>query len=72
MNEELSDLVKITNEMVKYRTLCEEADHRYTKMKKVFLELIDEAESYRDRLGLESESWKYDIIEDSGLLDDYE
>jgi len=72
MNEELRDLVKINDEMVKYRTLFEEADHRYSKMKKVFLELIDEAESYRNRLGLDSENWKYNVIEDSGLLDDYE
>lgn len=72
MREELSDLVKMTNEMVKYRTLYEEYSHRYNNLIKGFNELIEDAEDYRNRLGMESNNWKYDVIERAGLLDDYE
>lgn len=72
MNEQLSDLVKMTNEMVKYRTLYEEQYYRYNKLIKGFNELVEEAEEYRNRIGMESNNWKYDVIERAGLLDDYE
>lgn len=72
MNEQLSDLNKIHDEMVKYRTMYEEYEHRYKKLLKGFNRLVDEAESYRERLGLHGGNWKYDVIEDAGLLDDYE
>lgn len=72
MNEQFADLVKMTDEMVKYRTLYEESSHRYKKLLKGFNELIEEAEEYRNRLGMDSNNWKYDVVERAGLLDDYE
>jgi hypothetical protein len=72
MNEQLADLIKMTDEMVKYRTLYEENAHRYSKLLKGFNELIEESEEYRNRLGMDSNNWKYDVIERAGLLDDYE
>jgi len=72
MNEQLKDLLKMTDEMVKYRTLYEEYSHRYNNLIKGFNQLIEDAEDYRNRLGMESNNWKYDVIERAGLLDDYE
>lgn len=72
MSQQESDFIKITDELKKYQILAEENEYRYTKMKDEFLKLVEQTKIYRERLGYDNRDWEYDIMEASGLLDDYE
>ena len=72
MSQQESDFIKILDELKKYQILAEENEYRYTKMKKEFLKLVETTKIYRERLGYDNRDWEYDIMESSGLLDDYE
>lgn len=73
MNDAVNDMMKLRDEMFKYRIMYEEMNHRYNKLKKCFESTLEETMEYRNVLGYEdNRDWRYDKYEQSGLLDDFE
>jgi predicted nuclease with TOPRIM domain len=73
-NEKLAtELIKVSDKLMKLQVEKSEYEHRYKKMSKQFFELLEHALELRDRFGyVDHSDWKYGILEKAGLLDDYE
>lgn len=68
-----TELLKMSDKLMKLRVEKSEYEHRYKKMSKQFFELLDHTLELRDRFGyIDHSDWKYGILEKAGLLDDYE
>ncbi len=73
-NEKLAtELIKMSDKLMKLQVEKSEYEHRYKKMSKQFFELLEHTLELRDRFGyVDHSDWKYGILEKAGLLDDYE
>lgn len=68
-----TELIKMSDKLMKLKVEKSEYEHRYKKMSRQFFELLDHTLELRDRFGyVDREDWKYGILEKAGLLDDYE
>lgn len=68
-----TELLRMSDKLMKLRVEKSEYEHRYKKMSKQFFELLDHTLELRDRFGyIDHSDWKYGILEKAGLLDDYE
>jgi hypothetical protein len=68
-----TELLKMSDKLMKLKVEKSEYEHRYKKMSKQFFELLDHTLELRDRFGyIDHSDWKYGILEKAGLLDDYE
>ena len=68
-----TELLRMSDKLMKLRVEKSEYEHRYKKMSKQFFELLEHTLELRDRFGyIDHSDWKYGILEKAGLLDDYE
>ena len=68
-----TELLKMSDKLMKLKVEKSEYEHRYKKMSKQFFELLEHTMELRDRFGyIDHSDWKYGILEKAGLLDDYE
>ena len=68
-----TELIKVSDKLMKLQVEKSEYEHRYRKMSKQFFELLEHTLELRDRFGyVDHSDWKYGILEKAGLLDDYE
>lgn len=68
-----TELLKMSDKLMKLKVEKSEYEHRYKKMSKQFFELLEHTLELRDRFGyVDHSDWKYGILEKAGLLDDYE
>ena len=68
-----TELLKMSDKLMKLKVEKSEYEHRYKKMSKQFFELLEHTLELRDRFGyIDHSDWKYGILEKAGLLDDYE
>ena len=68
-----TELLSMSDKLMKLRVEKSEYEHRYKKMSKQFFELLEHTLELRDRFGyIDHSDWKYWILEKAGLLDYYE
>jgi hypothetical protein len=74
MSEQMTtELIKMSDKLMKLQVEKSEYEQRYRKMSRQFYELLEHTMELRERFGyLDNHDWKYGILEKAGLLDDYE